>query len=416
MIRNLPAHLLLIIFLAAFSSVSAFAQSGKAYYGDVYGSSEAASSKKAGRGKPKVAGEKRRSYNSVTLVVSGRAKDEKTAIDNALRSAVEQAYGTFVSAGTTVEGDCLVRDAIATVSNGSIQSYEKIRTTDLGNGQVEVLLRAKVSLKKLATYVKGRGSSVDVGGEVFAIGVKLKELNRRNEYEALVNLLEQIRILGATVLNYEMSAKEPMCYNKDPLKDENRWGVEINVEPSWNKKNIRMLTDLITKTFESLSLRSSEIRDYKRINLAYFEWNIDGKAYYLRNPYRILDPLMDQIVESLNRSMIAWRVEQKCTGGDRRDVFRYSLPTQMGYEALTYRSYYAGSWHNMPTLAPGIYWFDIEFYDADYSPRNRHVDQYRSMSLKFKKKEVPFWNMIVYYTVDQIEQVAGYEVSGIELY
>ena len=51
----------------------------------------------------------------MTLVVYGTAESEDEAIKIALRSAIEQAFGTFVSANTEVLNDELVKDEIATM-------------------------------------------------------------------------------------------------------------------------------------------------------------------------------------------------------------------------------------------------------------------------------------------------------------
>lgn len=62
-------------------------------------------------------GEQRNVNDEVTLVASGKASDSEKAITIALRSAIEQAYGTFVSANTTILNDNLVKDEIVTISN-----------------------------------------------------------------------------------------------------------------------------------------------------------------------------------------------------------------------------------------------------------------------------------------------------------
>ena len=62
--------------------------------------------------------------DEVTLVVSGEGatKDEATKV--ALQSAIEQAFGTFVSANTQILNDELVKDEIVTVSSGNVKNYE----------------------------------------------------------------------------------------------------------------------------------------------------------------------------------------------------------------------------------------------------------------------------------------------------
>ena len=71
---------------------------------------------------------------TVSLVVSGEGPTKMEATSAALRSAIEQAFGTFVSANTTILNDELVENEIATVSSGNIESYEEISSFE-SNGK-----------------------------------------------------------------------------------------------------------------------------------------------------------------------------------------------------------------------------------------------------------------------------------------
>lgn len=72
--------------------------------------------------------------NDVSLVVSGEGRDKEEATLKALRSAIEQAYGTFVSANTTVLNDQLVADEIVSLSSGNIQKYEYLSENKMPSG------------------------------------------------------------------------------------------------------------------------------------------------------------------------------------------------------------------------------------------------------------------------------------------
>ena len=79
-------------------------------------------------------GEQSNVNDEVTLVASGKATDSEKATTIALRSAIEQAYGTFVSANTTILNDDLVKDEIVTISNGNIKSYEVLSDVKCEDG------------------------------------------------------------------------------------------------------------------------------------------------------------------------------------------------------------------------------------------------------------------------------------------
>lgn len=95
--------------------------------------------------------------NVVALVVNGTGKTKDEAIQNALRSAIEQAYGTFVSSNTEVLNDELVKDDIVTVSFGNIANYKELSSSQLTGDHYEVSLRAVVSIDKLTSFAQSRG-------------------------------------------------------------------------------------------------------------------------------------------------------------------------------------------------------------------------------------------------------------------
>lgn len=85
----------------------------------------------------------------VTLTVNGQGATKDEACASALRSAIEQAFGVFVSANTEILNDDLVKDEIATVSSGNIQNYSEISCVNMPNGEVSVTLSATVAGKAL---------------------------------------------------------------------------------------------------------------------------------------------------------------------------------------------------------------------------------------------------------------------------
>lgn len=145
----------------------------------------------------------------VSLVVSADGPTKTQAIDNALRSAIEQTYGTFVSANTQILNDQLVKDEIATVSSGNIQKYTEIAAVTLSNGNTSVTLNVTVSLKKLVKYAKNKGSECEFAGAT--LGANLRQLQFRydNSKKALEHLKEYTRIVGSRVFDYEIKVGKP---------------------------------------------------------------------------------------------------------------------------------------------------------------------------------------------------------------
>lgn len=152
---------------------------------------------------------KAEAVQEVTLTVSSDGPTKEEATKNALRSAIEQAFGTFVSANTTILNDELVKDEIVTVSNGSIKDYKEISAVQTDNGNHIVTLSATVSLPNLITYAKSHGSECEFAGNTFGMEMKLFELQKENELKALYNLTEQIIALSRNVMKFDLEIGEP---------------------------------------------------------------------------------------------------------------------------------------------------------------------------------------------------------------
>jgi hypothetical protein len=83
---------------------------------------------------------------TVAITVSGSGKTQDDAKQSALRSAIEQAFGAFISSKTEILNDKLVADQIASVANGNIQSFSILNESQLPDGSWGVTLKALVSV------------------------------------------------------------------------------------------------------------------------------------------------------------------------------------------------------------------------------------------------------------------------------
>jgi hypothetical protein len=218
----------------------------------------------------------------VTLTVSGDGPTKKEATEVALRSAIEQAFGVFVSANTVILNDKLVKDEIATVASGNIKKYEEIVAVQLPNGNTAVTLKAVVSVSKLISYAQSKGASAEFAGETFGMNMKLKELNKANEEKAIANMIRQLKALAPTMFDYKLELGEPTV-GKDV------YHVPATVYVLFND-NTEMSNNILLNTLASLSLTKEEREEYKKIDIGY-EWVCSltelssscDSSYYLRS-------------------------------------------------------------------------------------------------------------------------------------
>ena len=86
--------------------------------------------------------------DDVELVVTGDGPTKEKATLSALRSALEQVYGTMVSSNTKILNDELVKDEIVSISTGIVKKYTYLSEKEVG-GRFYVVVKALVNKKGL---------------------------------------------------------------------------------------------------------------------------------------------------------------------------------------------------------------------------------------------------------------------------
>jgi hypothetical protein len=239
---------------------------------------------------------------TVTLTVSGTGKTLEEARLNALRSAIEQAFGTFISSKTEILNDNLVKDKIVSVTNGNIQKYDVISQVEIPNNGYVMTLSATVSIDKLTSFAQSKGVVVEFNGGTFANNIKLQKLNEQAEHIALKNLcITSFELLLNSIdFNIEVSEPQSLFNNKEKVKmynykydlkngcyvkqfEEKDYYIDFTINVKSNN-NLKLFYDNFTKTIISMSMSSSEVNNYKSTNKPIFAIRIFEKDYYLRNP------------------------------------------------------------------------------------------------------------------------------------
>ena len=208
---------------------------------------------------------------TVTLVVNGEGATKAEATANALRSAIEQSFGVFVSSNTQILNDEIVKDEIATLASGNITEYTELGSVTLPDGSKSVSLSATVSINNLISYAKSKGSSTEFAGAVWGMNMKMRKLNAENERTAVAHMLENLEILSRDMFRIEMSeSSTPVKINWDDYKyshlkeiySSQPYLVDFQLK-YYSTPACKLFNDFLFKSLESISLSEDEVRAYR---------------------------------------------------------------------------------------------------------------------------------------------------------
>lgn len=233
----------------------------------------------------------------VSLVVSGTGSTKEDATRNALRSAIEQAFGTFVSANTEVLNDDLIKDEVVTITTGNIKNYKELYCASIG-GVYNVSLQATVSIGSLISYAQNKGMKAELAGASFAMNMKMRKLNKENELKAMDNLKKQLCLMANSGLfDYQIEIGEPyMATEKGHVGSDGKWtqddthnvAVDVTIKQLINSKTIDFRNSFL-RVLNALSLTKQEIEEYKSANVPYYIYygyeSTSGGHFILRNEY-----------------------------------------------------------------------------------------------------------------------------------
>ena len=217
--------------------------------------------------------------DDAVLVVLGEGSTKDDATKVALRSAIEQAFGTFVSSNTAILNDNLVKDDIITVSSGNVKSFKYISEIQK-DGKWYVTLQAIVSIGKLTSYVQQKGGETELAGATFAMDIKMKKLYKQNEEVALKHLMEELKVIVPQMFDFSIEASSPRA----SWTSHGKYCSDLKVTVRTNK-NYTIARELIWNTLGALCLKNEgdvvDLRE-KGINPAKIKfYAYEGKKSYI---------------------------------------------------------------------------------------------------------------------------------------
>lgn len=202
--------------------------------------------------------------DEVTLTVIGTGVDEAKATQQALISAIEQTFGTFISKNKTLLDDELVQDEIVQVSRGNVKEYKKLAVSALPNGQISVSVKATVSIDKLISYAKSKGSKAEFAGQTYAANIKLIRLKAQSTEKAIKLMTQQLELISKDMFDFQIQLNKPTLCDIDPFGKVYYFDCNINIMSNAASTNF---FNLFHETIENLTLSQEEIELGQNENL-----------------------------------------------------------------------------------------------------------------------------------------------------
>jgi len=338
---------------------------------------------------------------SVTLVVNGEGKSADDAKQSALRNAIEQAFGTFISSKTDILNDELIKDEIVSVSSGNIQKFEVLSEGKLPDGSYYNTLKATVSVSKLTSFCESKGISVEFKGALFSFNIKQQKINEENELKAIQDMSFIIKKIMDKSFDYKISASQPISLGKsDRIKDDS-WSIPIEIDVCANK-NFFQIPEILKKSLKGLSLTKKEIDDYASLGKPFYGIILatssvkDGSEYYLRDINSI--KTLYQIIGDFRITLLNTRISngldnyslEQLIGGIQFKVFNEIVVTDPN-DTRSYTYYSAIGFNYINEFVPFLF-YDEMANDFRNLARGELVpgDIFRNINYYYKREPLSF--------------------------
>lgn len=215
--------------------------------------------------------------DEATITVIGTGIDEERATLQALRSAIEQTFGAFVSANTTILNDSLIQDEIVSVSTGNVKKYDKIAVATMPNGHVSVSLTATVSVNKLISFVESKGVKAEFSGSMYAANIKLFRLKIQSIQKAYELMIQQMEHIAGNMFDFLFEMSEPQRNHEEEFGDIYYFTCYIGATSNVSSANFY---DLYNKTIKELKLTADDIKLCRQENIeTYLDLPFDEKKH-----------------------------------------------------------------------------------------------------------------------------------------
>lgn len=146
--------------------------------------------------------------NVVTIIAYGSGADAMTAQKRAVRSAYEQTYEAFISPNSKIPDDKLMSDDIFQQGITDPNTTFVLSIVNASNGHWYYTINANVNIDRLAKYVKGESTSLDLDMNSLNSRILLEKLQQNAEKKVIEQLIADIESMNY-LWDYSIEENEP---------------------------------------------------------------------------------------------------------------------------------------------------------------------------------------------------------------
>jgi len=212
-----------------------------------------------------------------TTTIEGFGKTCTEARNDALRNAINKAYGSVVYSKTEINNDVLISDDISMLTSGNVLNYEGIKTCSENNGQWSITLKVTVSQTELKKFIEGKGKSVSISGELLKQKSDQEVASTKAELVIIQNLLLQLKSLTIDPFDYEISIAQVTITDGKYCN----LPAEITIKTNINIYNIYLK---LIKEIEKITInKTDQIFRSQTLKESNYHLQLNSTDYYLRN-------------------------------------------------------------------------------------------------------------------------------------
>lgn len=259
-----------------------------------------------------------------TIIAEGIGKTCKDAREDALRDAVNKAYGSLIYSKSEINNDKLISDQINMLTSGNILSYDEIKSCSENNGEWSIKLSVRLSQTELKKFIEGKGKSISISGELIKQKAQQELEAEKAELGIIKQLISELSTTSLEPFDYEIKVGQVTI-------DQGKYcnlPAEIIIRSNVNLQNIFLkLTSVLDRITVGATDQSFRLNT---LNLNTFSINLNKNSYSLRNTQSVYE------IQSLHKKLIEKIDNYVIVDGCLREMYLKVLQKTMELPAGLY--------------------------------------------------------------------------------